>query len=203
MLRHLADPTPDATKATLSRRRARSAEFAEVAAVVESADFRRMGYRSATDWLAATTRESFGHCKTTLGIAVRLGDMPIVSAAFADGLIAETALRTQTEAWHLDVADVFARDEQMLTGWACTLGQKDLRLVVDTWRMHADPNREERTAEERFDSRSLHPSSLLDGLGRIDRSAPPCTHTLNSPTQPADARPLRLAQCLERQRQVS
>ena len=143
-------------------------EFEEVAAVVERADFFSMGYRSPTDWLAATTRESIGHCRTTLAIALRLGDMPIVRAAFADGLIAETSLRILTEEWNPDIADVFSRDEKMLAGWACSLPQRDLRLVVDTWRLHADPTREERSAEERFESRALHLSSLLDGMGRID-----------------------------------
>ena len=63
---------------------------------------------------------------------------------------------------------MFGRDEQMLVGWALNLAHRDFKMVLDTWRVHADPDREERTAEDRFDSRKLHLSQLLDGMGRLD-----------------------------------
>ena len=63
---------------------------------------------------------------------------------------------------------MFARDEELLTAWAVELSLDDFKVVLDTWRMHADPDREERTAQERFDSRRLHVSKLMDGMGAID-----------------------------------
>jgi hypothetical protein len=53
------------------------------------------------------------------------------------------------------------------------LPHRDFKLVLDTWRMHADPNREELTAEDRFDSRALHLSTMLDGVGRLDGTLDP------------------------------
>ena len=41
----------------------------------------------------------------------------------------------------------------------------DLRVVLATWRMHVDADREDRTARSRFDARKLHLSELLDGMG--------------------------------------
>ena len=94
--------------------------------------------------------------------------MPVVKAAFADGLMAESNLRLLCDAWSDAVAEVVRRDEHRLCGWAIRLPHRDFRLVLDTWRMHADPDREDDAAAERFDRRSLHLSSMLDGMGRLD-----------------------------------
>src|SRR5918993_5012478 len=154
--------------ATRSARRARARLLDEVDAVLTSGAWRQRGYRSPTRWLAATTFESAGVCAVTIELAERIQRMPIVKDRFASGDLAESALRLLARAWHADIADTFARDEQMLVGWALNLSHDDFKLVLDTWRLHADPEREERTAQERFDSRHLHLSHLLDGMGRLD-----------------------------------
>jgi hypothetical protein len=66
------------------------------------------------------------------------------------------------------VADVFARDEQMLCGWATAMPYSILEMMLDAWRMHADHDRVSATARKCFDSHSLHLSSLLDGMGQVD-----------------------------------
>ena len=68
---------------------------------------------------------------------------------------------------------MFARDEDMLCRWATTLSHKDFRFVLDTWRLHADPDQADTTAEQRYDSRSVHMSAMLDGMGRIDGTLDP------------------------------
>ncbi len=49
----------------------------------------------------------------------------------------------------------------------------DLKLVLDTWRMHTDPHRETVDAADQFDRRAVHLSSLLDGVGRLDGTLDP------------------------------
>lgn len=166
--RYAAGPTPEVTDAVRSRRRERSKELDAVWSVMEKGVYISSGFRSATDWLATTSNESIGQCKITIRLAVRIQNMPAVRAGFADGVLAESALRLLTEAWHADIANDFERDEPLLLRWATELPHRDFAMVLDTWRMHADPDREERTAQELYDKRSLHLSSMLDGLGRLD-----------------------------------
>ena len=44
----------------------------------------------------------------------------------------------------------------------------EAKLVIDTWVAHADPNRIERSGADSFESRRLHLSKILDGVGVID-----------------------------------
>lgn len=163
-----ADPTPAVDAATHSMRRLRAEQLDEVDAVVNGGSFYARGFRSPTDWLMVTTNEGVGSCKLTLHLADRIQRMPIVKATFASGVLAESSLRLLAGAWCESVAAVFARDEQMLCEWATSMPHADFKLVLDTWRMHADPDREAATAQEQFDSRALHLSQLLDGVAVID-----------------------------------
>ncbi len=163
-----ADPTPAVDAATRAMRRLRAEQLDEVDAVVNGGSFYAKGFRSPTDWLVVTTREGVGFCKLTLHLADRIQRMPIVKSAFASGVLAESSLRLLAEAWSESVADVFARDEEMLCGWATSMPHADFKLVLDTWRMHADPDREASTAQEQFDKRALHLAKLMDGVGVID-----------------------------------
>jgi len=168
-----ADPTPAVDAATRAMRRHRSEQLDEVNAVVNGGSFYANGFRSPTDWLMITTREGAGFCKLTLHLADRIQRMPIVKAAFADGDLAESSLRLLAGAWAESVAEVFERDEQMLCGWATSMPHADFKMVLDTWRMHADPDREATTAQEQFDSRAVHLSMLMDGVGVIDGTLDP------------------------------
>ncbi len=163
-----AVPTPAVDAATRGMRRLRAEQLDEVDAVVNGAAFYAKGFRSPTDWLMVTTREGVGFCKLTLHLAERIQRMPIVRSAFASGALAESSLRLLTGAWAESVADVFERDEQMLCRWATTMPHADFKMVLETWRMQADPDREAKTSQEQFDKRSLHISKLLDGIGVID-----------------------------------
>jgi hypothetical protein len=167
-IQRLSDPTPAVADAVRRRRRARAAEVDEIAAIIDSGLYRKGGHRSPTDWLVVTTNESFGHCRSTITLATRLSQMPHVRAAFADGLLAESAARLLAETWHPDVADVFARDEEFLLRSATELPHRDFKKVLDTWRQYADHERQAAEAADRYARRSLHMSGILDGVGVID-----------------------------------
>lgn len=164
---------PDVAESTRLLRTVRAAQLDDVAAVVESGSFFGAGFRSPTDWLTTTTQEGVGPCKITLHLAERIRKMPIVRAAFGAGELAESALRLLADVWQPQMAEAFARDEEMLCGWATTLSHQDFRFVLDTWRIHADPDQGERTAQQKYESRSLHLSRLLDGMGCLDGTLDP------------------------------
>ncbi len=157
-----------ADAATVAMRRARAAQLDRVHEVVESGRWHVHGYRSPHAWLTTTTGEAPGACGVTLQLAERIQQMPIVKQHFARGSMAESALRLLTDAWHVEIAAAFARDEAMLTGWATRLPHRDFKLVLGAWVMHADPDRAERSALEQYESRKLHVSELMDGMGRLD-----------------------------------
>ena len=139
-------PTPDVAASTRLVRQARAVQLDEVATAVDAGAFYSLGFRSPTDWLATTTREGVGQCRVTLHLADRIRHMPIVREAFGAGDLAESALRLLADAWSPEVADVFARDEEMLCRWATTLSHKDFKFVLDTWRLHADSDQTDKTA---------------------------------------------------------
>ncbi|WP_420451424.1 DUF222 domain-containing protein [Ilumatobacter sp.] len=169
----VAGPTPEVTETTRALRRVRAAQLDEVRSAVESGRCFQHGYRSPADWLASTTNEAIGHCRVTIRLADRIQHLPIVKDAFSRGDLAEGSLRLLCDAWDPTVAITFARDEAMLCRWATTLPHREVKMLLDTWRMHADPDREERAARERYDRRELHLSPMLDGMGRIDGTLDP------------------------------
>jgi hypothetical protein len=162
------DPLDAADAATVAMRRARAAQLERVHQAVESGRWHIHGFRSPHAWLTTTSGEAPGACSLTLQLAERIQHMPIVKDRFTRGVLAESALRLLADTWHPDLADVFARDEQMLVGWASNLAHRDFKMVLSTWRLHADPDGADRSEQDRFDSRKLHLSELLDGMGRLD-----------------------------------
>jgi hypothetical protein len=170
------DALTAADDATRSARRMRAEQLECVHACIASGAWHRRGHRSPTQWLVATTFESVGTCAVTVELAERVQEMPIVRDRFAAGDLSESALRLLARSWHADIAHTFARDEQMLVGWALNLAHDDFKKVLAVWRQRTDPDREERTAQEQFESRHLHLSSLLDGMGRLDGLLDPEGH---------------------------
>jgi hypothetical protein len=77
--------------------------------------------------------------RTTLHLADRIQRMPIVKERFADGVLAESALRLLADTWHDDIADTFARDEELLAGWAMTLAHRDFKIAQDRTGPHGVP----------------------------------------------------------------
>ena len=162
------DPLGVADAATVTMRRARAAQLDRVHEAVESGRWHIHGFRSPHAWLATTTGEAPGACALTLQLAERIQHMPVVKDRFTRGVMAESALRLLADTWHPELADVFARDEQLLVGWALNLAHRDFKMVLATWRLHADPDGATKSAQDQFDSRKLHLSELLDGMGRLD-----------------------------------
>ena len=161
-------PTDTVDGLTRSLRRLRAMQFDAIHAAIETKSFARSGCRSAADWLAVNSREAFGQCRLTVHIAERIQHMPKVKAAFATGDLAESAVRLLADTWTDTNAAAFARDEQMLLGWALRLPHRDFRMLIDTWKRHADTETERAADQDRFQSRTLAITEQRDGTGLID-----------------------------------
>jgi hypothetical protein len=162
------DPTDVVGALTRSVRRLRAAQLDEIHAVNATRSWARSGFRSVADWLAVNSHEAFGHCRLTVHLADRIQRMPNVRAAFARGDLAESALRLLADTWTELNAAAFARDEEMLLGWALRLPHRDLRMLIDTWKRHAASEAEADADDDKFRSRTLTITEQRDGTGHID-----------------------------------
>ena len=115
-----------------------------------------------------TSREAYGQCRQIVHLTERLHYMPKVKASFTNGHLAESALRILADTWTDDNAEMFARDEQMLLGWALQLPHSDLRMLLDTWKRHSNPDPDPGGDGDRFDSRNLTITRRHDGTGHLD-----------------------------------
>jgi hypothetical protein len=153
---------------TEDRRGARAAEIAGWWQAVRNDEWVGHGYGSPSGWMAAVTGEPFGACKRVLHLGKRLSVMHETRAMFELGLLSEQAVGLLADAWAEPIKDTFARDESMLVDWAKRLPYPEAKLVIETWVAHADPNRVERSGADSFESRRLHLSKILDGVGVLD-----------------------------------
>jgi hypothetical protein len=153
---------------TRAIRRLRATQLDEVHTEVSGGGWARAGLRSPTDWLLVTSNETCGQCRLLVRLAEWIQKVPAVRTTFASGDLSESALRLLADTWTDANAAAFERDEQMLLGWALRLPYSDLRMLLDTWKRHSDPDRETATDRERFESRHLDLTEQHDGMGRDD-----------------------------------
>jgi len=153
---------------TEDRRAARAREIVEWWQAVVDGAWVGQRYSSPSAWIASATGEPIVACKRMLHLGQRLTVMPEARRVFEAGLLSEQALGLLADAWAAPIRDQFARDEVMLVDWARRLPYGEAKLVIETWVAHADPNRIERSHQDAFDSRRLHVSKVLDGVGVID-----------------------------------
>lgn len=158
----------EVVEATRLRRRARASELIGVHEAVAAGVWVGRGFGSPSVWLSAVTGEPVGACRRMLHLGDRLDRMTLARAAFVDGMLSEPALGLLADAWSDEIGGVFARDEELLVGWAVELPYRDARVVIETWAAHADPDRVQRTAQERYDARRLHLSGMLDRMSKLD-----------------------------------
>lgn len=153
---------------TEDRRAARAAEIIGWWQAVRDDAWLGHGQSSPSGWMAAATGEPFGACKRVLFLGKRLSVMHETRRMFELGLLSEQAVGLLADAWAEPIRELFDRDEMMLVDWAKRLPYPEAKLVIDTWVAHADPNRVERGSAESFESRRLHLSKVLDGVGVLD-----------------------------------
>lgn len=95
-----------------------------VTATLENkAVWRREGYRSVAGWMAAKTGTAVGSAVATLEMAKLLGDLPVLAAAFRDGLLSEVQAR--------EIADVVSEVPEAEAQLVEAAGKLSLRGLRD------------------------------------------------------------------------
>ena len=116
---------------------------------------------SAAAWVA----ERLGQSKTTvrrdLRLASKLATMPAVADALDAGQITSEAAAQLRRVRNPRTVEIFARDEELLVGFAQDLTVDQLAIALREWKARADPDGCD-PAEGR-DRNELHLSQTLDG----------------------------------------
>jgi hypothetical protein len=95
-----------------------------VTATLENkAVWRREGYRSVAAWMAAKTGTPVGSAVATLEMAKLFGDLPVLAAAFRDGLLSEVQAR--------EIADVVSEVPEAEAQLVEAAGKLTLRALRD------------------------------------------------------------------------
>jgi hypothetical protein len=146
------------------------------ASLTGEADERRTwaggGNRSCSAWLGSLVRRPVGECRDIVRRARRLRRMPATSAAHARGLVATAHVDRLARAAKVDHA-AFLRDEALLVDHARTLRFDDFCRTIDYWCQLHDPDGCEAGALDRYQARSAHLSTTLDGTGALDATFEP------------------------------
>jgi hypothetical protein len=155
----------DAAEVLVEVRRLRARLEAVHARLVARVDAARPGatdgYRSTTDWLAASDNSRVGDARAELRLARRLGSMPATAAALAAGdITAEHAHRLAALAAP-GTAGAFADAEELLVGQARTMRWGDFTKACAYWLRHARPGDEDDRDRADHEHRKV---SLHDGL---------------------------------------
>jgi hypothetical protein len=112
---------------------------------------------------------------------VRLGRaldrMPLASQAWAAGEVCESHVRQLARfATNERTADLFARDEEMLVGFAQSLSWQAFLEALKAWELAADPDGAEDNAAADEANRRVDLSEGLDGTGILDGILTPVGH---------------------------
>jgi len=102
---------------------ARRAEF--IAEAERRGVARQEGYGSTTAWLMALSGDPAAVCRSRVGVATALEEMPETRAAFAAGLVSEPRVRLLAQAHDL-VPEQFTRDEKHLVAQAASVSSQRL-----------------------------------------------------------------------------
>jgi len=94
----------------------------------------RRGFGTATAWLMALSGDPAAVCRSRLGVATSLQEMPETRAAFAAAVMSESRVRLLAEA-----QERFARDEALLVSQAASVSSQSLPQVLGKWRLATDP----------------------------------------------------------------
>jgi hypothetical protein len=128
----------------------------------------RQGFGSTTAWLVVLSGDPAAVCRSRLGVAESLQEMPETKAAFAAGDLPESRVRLLAQVRE-SAPEQFARDEAALVAQATAASSQRLPQVLHEWRRATDPEGAEADTERAFARRALRLSpGLLLGMLHID-----------------------------------
>ena len=138
----------------------------------------RHGYGSTTAWLVALSGDPAAVCRSRLGVAESLREMPETKAAFTAGDLPESRVRLLAQVRE-SAPEQFARDEAALVAKATAASSQRLPQVLQEWRQATDPEGAEADTERAFAHRALRLSpGLVLGMLHIDGDLDPESGTV-------------------------
>jgi hypothetical protein len=126
------------------------------------------GARSASAWLAATTRLPLGACRQRVRLGRALRHLPRTEAAWLAGDLDRAHVAVLARARRPPVAALFDRDEPVLVHQATTCSYAVFTRAAAYWHQLADPDGADRDAATQRAHRRAHHSKTLDGMWRGD-----------------------------------
>ena len=173
--------------------RAEAERLGWVAEVIAREAYSDLGFLSPLALLVDRLQISVGMAKGLVSLARSLAVMPVVRAAFHDGLLDEPRVRLLAGAREAN-PELFAEAESLLVDSFTGLSMKDFARAVDLWRQNTDLEAAEADAQHLRERRYLHVSPTLENLVRIDGQLDPeagqtLLDALRSITDPAQLDP--------------
>lgn len=132
------------------------------------------GARSAATWVSWQCGQSRNRASATLSCARALRTMPVAHAAFVAGELTSEHIRLLAHAERAN-PEAFARDEERLVRLAGEMLFRRYQVGIRYWIDVNSPDDAEADAAERFGSRRLDHSTILDGCVVIDALLDPMT----------------------------
>ena len=139
-----------------------------VAALDASKEHKATGDFSPADLLRRRCRAKHDTVVRLQRAARRLRTMPHTAGAFAAGSITLDHVDVLIRANTAKLAELFARDEELLVGYARDRSFDGFRTDVDAWAAAVRPDDAEERAARQDDERSVHLSESFEGQGRLD-----------------------------------
>ncbi len=121
------------------------------------------GARTAAHWFAFRCHAPLEDTRRWVRLGHRMRTMPATAEAWADGRISERHVAKLSAANRPRTAEVFARDEAQLVGYAGTLTFNHFCRAVEYWLQLADPDGVESDAERENALRSAHLDQSFQG----------------------------------------
>jgi hypothetical protein len=121
------------------------------------------GHLSAAAWLSHRQGLSRSAAEGQVRRARALGQMPGVARAFGEGEVSASAVGVLACAQEA-APEAFAQSEEALLEAARTMAHPELRRVVQTWTISADPERALEAEDRRHERRSFDICPEPDGM---------------------------------------
>lgn len=139
--------------------------------------WRDAGAQTSPDWVGVECRTDRRVARRHLRVGRVLSVCEAAATAFAAGAITLEHVEVLSRARDHNriTAQAYARDEEMLLGWARAESFEDFRVLIDAWVLAVDTHDAERRATRQVERRRLHLSQSLDGQWFLDGELDPAS----------------------------
>jgi len=131
------------------------------------------GAYSAATWLATRRHLPMSSARRRVRLGRALRHMGVVEDAWLAGDIGSAQVGAFEAVHTPKLAEIFARDEKQLVGYATDLGYRAFTQALSYWAQLADPDEADDRARAEYESRHFHASQTLYSSWRLDGKLDP------------------------------